>query len=719
MKKIMALILAVLFALTSCAQNSGGEGNNVKTEELTDFSQYRVIMTSDYTDITVGLVDEIQEKTGVRLALAYDKTQDGGKEILIGNTNRKESEFSGKYADFVIKKQGDKIVVNGGSKNATAKAVEWFLKNCVSDTLKVPDNYTYSPEYPLEKVKLNGVLISEYAADGSDKLKEALANATGVYPPETAKNTFKTAFDENISSLEVKLTSDGKDLTLTLNENGLGEEYAVSVISEELKKLKDGDKVDITKTMATDNIKIIDETTLKEWRDKTDNRIKEIKNTPNTQIPSGANVYYVSSKGNDSNNGKTPDKAWRTLEKLNSETLSEGSFVLFERGGLWRGQIKAQKGVTYSAYGEGEKPLLYASPVDGAKEDKWVQTSNPNVWYYDMEFEDVGSLVFNDGEAHAVRYYIRKNKSGATEFFPVEKLTTGVEGLDEDLTFVYHSDKKVYLYSKENPAKRFNSIEFLIKPYIISISVDNVTVDNLHLKYTGGHGIGAGTVKNLTVQNCEFSWIGGSTHYIDNRNGLSHPVRYGNAVQIYGGCENYTVNNNRFYQTYDAAATHQYNMNDAKEGADYSMINIKYTNNVMEYSNYSIEWFLGNVPSGNKSVMRDVLVENNLMWYAGEGLSSQRDDKNEAAHIKSWGHHNPGSNVTVKDNLMAYTTVMQVHLFSINEEGVGRLSNNTFIAKSGVDFGVLGTKNDRYAYSPKTFEEKSNYCTNNTYYYAD
>ena len=75
---------------------------------------------------------------------------------------------------------------------------------------------------------------------------------------------------------------------------------------------------------------------------------------------------------------------------------------------------------------------------------------------------------------------------------------------------------------------------------------DDITVDNLCLKYTGVHGVGAGTVNDLTVQNCEFGWIGGSVQGVLGSN--KYETRFGNAVEIYGGCENYTVQNNYIYQ---------------------------------------------------------------------------------------------------------------------------------------------------------------------------
>ena len=82
-------------------------------------------------------------------------------------------------------------------------------------------------------------------------------------------------------------------------------------------------------------------------------------------------AYYVSNDGNDENNGLSPQTAWATLQKVNSARFSRGDGVYFERGGTWRGQLWAQEGVIYSAYGEGAKPNIFASPENGADASKW------------------------------------------------------------------------------------------------------------------------------------------------------------------------------------------------------------------------------------------------------------------------------------------------------------------------------------------------------------
>ena len=64
-------------------------------------------------------------------------------------------------------------------------------------------------------------------------------------------------------------------------------------------------------------------------------------------------------------------------------------------------------------------------------------------------------------------------------------------------------------------------------------------IDNLCLKYGDCHGVGSGTNEGLTITNCEFGWIGGSIQG-ESIFGRNHPTRFGNAVEIYGGCDGYS-----------------------------------------------------------------------------------------------------------------------------------------------------------------------------------
>lgn len=87
-------------------------------------------------------------------------------------------------------------------------------------------------------------------------------------------------------------------------------------------------------------------------------------------------TYYLSSSsGNDANDGLSEATAWQTLEKLNSVKMADNSTVLFKRGDTFRGEvslIKAPKGITFSAYGTGDNPILAGS----LEVKNWVPTTH-------------------------------------------------------------------------------------------------------------------------------------------------------------------------------------------------------------------------------------------------------------------------------------------------------------------------------------------------------
>lgn len=391
---------------------------------------------------------------------------------------------------------------------------------------------------------------------------------------------------------------------------------------------------------------------------------KSIRQTK-TKIEVTGTKYYVAPDGNDSNDGLTPNTPIKSIDKVNSLQLNAGDAVLFERGGLWRGHIKSKAGVTYSAYGKGDKPKLYGSPCDAAKEGVWRETEAKNVWVYEREIaNDIGTLVFNHGEACAFKVMKINQEDGTTLHIFTKEKFADYRDLKRDLDFYhdYKDAKRVYLYSaKGNPAERFESIELLVKGHTIQGN-DNITVDNLCIKYCGSHGIGSGTTKGLTVTNCEMGWIGGSIQ-AEGIFGRNHPTRYGNAIEIYGGCDYFLVDNCYIYQVYDAAITHQH-QGDTDQRL--TMRNVRYSNNLVEDCVYSIEYFLGRKDTNQSHYMENVVFENNLLRRAGYGWGMQRPDTEPAAHIKSWPHHtNRATNFVVKNNIFDRSAR---HLLNINAD---------------------------------------------------
>jgi hypothetical protein len=269
----------------------------------------------------------------------------------------------------------------------------------------------------------------------------------------------------------------------------------------------------------------------------------EILKTP-TDVTVKGKKYYISNKGNDSNDGLTPKTAKATLENFPYNILKPGDGVFFERSGIWRGRISCVNGVIFSAYGEGEKPKIIGSPESGADPKKWKLWYDKNgvkIWQFYKDINECGNIVFNDGASYAVRRLSYWN--GKQNVFPDNKNKKFdiVEGLKCDLTFYStFSDSEisrlpvndgdagmlkgpVYLRcDKGNPGSLYKSVEFqsfatdndntcLIHAFA---GKDNITIDNLCLMYSSLGGINGGD-NNILLQNCEIAWCGGTQFMID------------------------------------------------------------------------------------------------------------------------------------------------------------------------------------------------------------
>lgn len=425
-----------------------------------------------------------------------------------------------------------------------------------------------------------------------------------------------------------------------------------------------------------------------------------------SSVPSARTIYYVSSsEGNDANDGLSPERPLQSLQKVNELPLEEGDAVLFRRGDLFRGCVRSHVGCTYSAYGKGPKPRLYGSPCNAAREGEWRETDQKNVWAYSLPLkQDVGTLVFDEGDKGCAMKVMKvRHEDGSTTHIETGEPFADYHDLHRDLDFWhdYQETGTVYLCSEEgNPSERFEDIELLVKTHII-YAKSGVTIDNLCLKYCGAHGIGAGTVTSLDVSNCEIGWIGGSIQ-AENLFGRSHPTRYGNAIEIYGGCGHFSVDHCFIYQVYDAGITHQFSSGGAES---IRMEYVSYTNNLVEDCVYAIEYFLGKASDDNASrLMSNVRIEDNILLRAGEGWGRQRPDKDTPALLKSWGHHNPAIGFIVKDNIFAMSTHNLLNVAAGSSEWLPILEGNTYVQTLGGKGGQLGMGNKSYIYD-KTFPD--------------
>ncbi len=489
---------------------------------------------------------------------------------------------------------------------------------------------------------------------------------------------------------------------------------------------------------------------------KVSDRVAEIRETKNTNISNReGKIFYVSANGNDNNDGLSPDRAWRTINKVNlsftQNIINNKDTILFNRGDIFRGNIIINSHeILIGSYGNEDlpKPEIIVSPYDGAKEGEWTKVDD-SIWKYTVNgdnpfISDVGAIWFYSNDE--ILSNKMENIEGTFEYG--QKITTNINInessldlktiIDSDLEF-YHvghassrnkSGKELYLYSEENPKDRFDRIEFSIGNHGVYVGgFNNIEIDNITIKYAGLHGISAGTVANLKVTNCEIGYIGGSTQNYSEKDG--NPIRYGNAVEIYGEVtskngynveDGFVVQNNYVYQVYDAGLTFQYTTENESK-----VENVIFDNNVVEYCNYNIEYW-------NKSTSSDAEVQkntyinnyeitNNIMRYAGFGISQTRPDKHQSAHIKTWENHSTYDNRVVgkyiiSNNIFDTSSEQVFWIYAGDTKFLPEVTNNVFYNSYNVHFGYYYEFENKFPI-PYLKENIEQVLPNNTFNYLE
>ena len=443
-------------------------------------------------------------------------------------------------------------------------------------------------------------------------------------------------------------------------------------------------------------------------------RIAEIRNTK-TAVKVKGTKYYVSNDGCDENDGLTENTPWKTADRVNTAELNAGDGVFFRRGDIWHGvMINAQEGVTYSAYGEGEKPKLYGSPENGADASKWTlysEVDGKKVWLYHIETYDVGLIVFDDEKytTKAIPSFIGgkfvQRDNPEKDFDVKSDLCDNLMLFSEVFpsgAWVSKNKGKLYLRCDAgNPGEIFRSIEFNTRPCIIECgSKPGVTVDNLCLKHSGTIAVHAwdGTekilrpVKNLTVKNCEVGWIGGGIQFYATAGvNAGRVTRLGNGIEIYGGCENYTIDNCYIYQCYDAGLTIQ--CGGSSNNAFQEMNNVSFTNNIIDYCIYGMEIWNGNsdkILEGRTG--ENINVSGHIIRYCGDGFGNQRPNPGTAAAIMGFYHENVFKNYTVKNNIFIKSIDNLLHFTSEYKDTLPKCEGNTYVQAKGLKLGYCGAK---------------------------
>ena len=406
--------------------------------------------------------------------------------------------------------------------------------------------------------------------------------------------------------------------------------------------------------------------------DKLQNLCDDLKDmiTYNTDtLTNGGTVYYVSNSGNDENDGLSPEKAWATLEKVNTFPFSEPSTVLFERGSSWRGYLSVNRSnMFYSAYGEGLKPKII-SAYDGIAHGEWVKTEYDNVWRLDTPFpeKDIPMIVYDDGVTYGDKKFLIKDLSENLDFMYNGELCSSEEVFDH----------KIYVYfDKGNPAEHFKSINInmLIKPADCSVQhLHDVTMHNLEFVY--GRGVFFATrSKNIRMSYCVSGWGGGHCYNKEH-------LRYGGGAGAWHSCDNMVFDNCYFYQQFDSGVSPQYHWRDT----DVSFFKDFITYNCLfETTKWTLEYFTTQHTS-NENRFENLYFGYNLCRLGGYGYG---DRKELSAYVKSWGHENPCINSKFEYNIFDRAANISIEVIGhapglrgkhVSYEHIPAMNNNIYI----------------------------------------
>ena len=281
-------------------------------------------------------------------------------------------------------------------------------------------------------------------------------------------------------------------------------------------------------------------------------------------------------------------------------------------------------GVNYGAYGNGDKPAFYGSKQDYS-DASWKSEGN-NVYSLYIGTTDSGAVILNDSVTGVKRFDIA-DLGDDGDFY--HNLSTGV----------------IYLYSTVS-IDSYDSVEISRAFDMIAVTNrKNIHIDNLSLKYGARHGISGSNAESITVTNCEISYIGGMGTDIDGR--------LGNGIEFFSSAKDITVENCYISQCYDAGFTFQ-----GKATGDFE--NISFTDNLVEYCHYGIEFFNYDSDDLTKSgKYKDITISDNIISYTGYGFGSyigQRKYWISTASICGWKDGILScKNFKIKDNIFNRT----------------------------------------------------------------
>jgi hypothetical protein len=267
-------------------------------------------------------------------------------------------------------------------------------------------------------------------------------------------------------------------------------------------------------------------------------------------------TYYISTTdGNDSNDGLSSQKPFRTFKALPQKHHIR---VYLKRGDIFFEQITYMNDCIFDAYGKGQEPILCGFKIL-KNTDAWKYDER-GYWTIDLSNEDdfVGFLAKDHGKSSSFNNVglIYDAKHDKVYGHRVKNLTLLKEEGDFFLNSQYKKDsviahpyKTLYWKTSKDP-RTLGNLCFSMGKQGASNNT-NIVLRNLAFVGFAIHGIHIGNPHNY-VENCRLDLIGGAVLV-----GYFNWVRYGNGVEVWGNSSNDTIRNCLISRTYDCGTTIQ------------------------------------------------------------------------------------------------------------------------------------------------------------------
>lgn len=271
--------------------------------------------------------------------------------------------------------------------------------------------------------------------------------------------------------------------------------------------------------------------------------------------------YYIDPEnGRDQNTGCNPGQARRYLAACQPQP---GDQVLFKRGTTIRETLFLTPGtrtapIHYGAYGSGPKPVLNPS-LEASQTADWEQVEKLDetnyIWRYTGTLPtEVCNLVFNDRSEGAIPRtgnlrWTYQDLRQADEWF-YDKMGGSMHSQAQ--SWPDFGGDQLYLVARDNPGRENQRLEIVVWGQRNAIyAQSNCYISDLCVEKSGVHGLSATQAENITLQNCDFRFIGGAVFDRAAR------IRLGNAVEFWDGAQDCLVEHCTFVDIYDSGVTHQ------------------------------------------------------------------------------------------------------------------------------------------------------------------